>query len=785
MLLNKVAIFTLCLTLVGCGGGPIIDDPEAGSSSSKSSLSSSSFSSSKSISSFSSSTAISSQSSMPVVIASSSRSSSVSSVVIAPSSSSLSRSSSSIAFNSSSLSKSSSNMVSSSSSLSRSSSSLVSSSSSLSRSSSSLVSSSSSLSRSSSSLVSSSSSSSRSSLSSSSSSRSSSSLASSSSPGSVAVGTSNFNTQCATCHATPHVNGVFGKGSSFEFDVNKFKFPAKTFPNETKYPETQQGLADYIRDRMPAGKILEPNPCGEQCGKDIAAYLWSIRGTPVQVGACAPSFPQDLILLSDLPFTNSVAALLGEQALTGSKLTDPASKLFTQKSLVANTSLINARLDIASNVANNLATRISSVTGCTNGDQACATRFITDLAKRGFKRQLSTAETSDLQAVFNLGAQTSYEKGIQLAVQAILISPSFNHRTEYGVETTAGRFALTPHEFASTLSFLLTDTLPDRELMAAADSGALANSAEREKQVQRLLALASTKSSLEYTLLSAWNFGNLFGKAKDPETYPQYTANLASQMYEETRLFLREHLWSGGLNNVLTSKTTFVNGALADLYGIRFPGMDRSKFEKVDLTGLPRSGLLTQASFLTAFSRTDETSVVARGLFVNGPLLCLPKIPPPPESVVADVEAQLTSNSTELERAEFRAATMPCSSCHNQFDAYGLMFENYNAIGGHRLTDERGMAIHSRVDFSKMTAFTGFIDGPIEFSQLVAGRSDFVECVTRHVLAYGTGIDGIQRNQCEVTDITKNLNQQSTLADVIKAVVASPSMSVRVPEASK
>ena len=583
--------------------------------------------------------------------------------------------------------------------------------------------------------------------------------------------------QCASCHSTPHVNGVFGKGASFEFDVNKFKFPAKT-----TYPETQQGLADYIRDQMPLGNATA---CGDQCGKDIAAYLWSIRGTPVEVGACAPSFPQDLILLSDLPFTNSVAALLGEQALTGSKLTDPASKLFTQKSLVANTSLINARLDIASNVANSLATRISSVTGCTNGDQACATRFITDLAKRGFKRPLSTAEISDLQAVFNLGAQTSYDKGIQLAVQAILISPSFNHRTEYGAETAAGRFELTPHEFASTLAFLLTDTLPDRELMAAADSGALASSSEREKQVQRLLALPSTKSSLEYTLLSAWNFGNLFGKAKDPQTYPQYSANLASQMYEETRLFLREHLWSGGLNNVLTSKTTFVNGALADLYGIRFPGMDRSKFEKVDLTGLPRSGLLTQASFLTAFSRTDETSVVARGLFVNGPLLCLPKIPPPPESVVAQVEAQLTSDSTEQERAEFRAATMPCSSCHNQFDAYGLMFENYNAIGGYRATDERGMAIHSRVDFSKMTAFTGFIDGPIEFSQLVAGRSDFVECVTRHMLAYGTGIDGIQRNNCEVTDITKNLNQQSTLADVIKAVVSSPSMSVRVPEASK
>ncbi len=507
-----------------------------------------------------------------------------------------------------------------------------------------------------------------------------------------------------------------------------------------------------------------------------------INGGPITEVACDAKFPQDLILLGELPFVKSMQALFGEDVAFGKLAPDAATKLFSQKGTVANTSLINTRLDWATHVTTKVQRRASQLSGCLTADRNCARSYIEKLAHRAFRRPVSGTEIDDLMTVYDLGAQTNFSNGIKLAAQAILVSPSFNHRSEYGVQNSDGEFELTNHEFASTLSFLLTDALPDEELLQAADSGALSDPAERVRQTSRLLAMSSTKDSVESTLLSAWNFGNLFGKVKDDATYPEFNPGLASDMYEETLLFLRKNLWQGGVSNVLSSRTTFVNGPLADLYGIPFPGNNRDEFVEVTIDDGKRAGILTQASFLTAFSRTDQTSVVARGLFVNGPLLCLPKIAAPPDDVIDIIEEQLNSDATEVELAEFRANTVPCKNCHNQFDAYGLLFESYDAIGQYREFDEKGAAIHAGVDLSKMASFDGYVGGAVDFADLLTDRPDFVQCVTRHMFAYATGNDEVKRNQCEVTNITDQLNNQSTLGDIIKAVVQSPALSTRIAE---
>lgn len=497
---------------------------------------------------------------------------------------------------------------------------------------------------------------------------------------------------------------------------------------------------------------------------------------------CKPKFNQDLILLGDLPFVNSLAALFGSEGIEGRLAPDPATKLFSTKSIVANTSLVSGRLDWASHVTGSLDGRIAEVTGCTGDDGPCARTYIERFAHRAFRRPVTSDEVDELMVVFEEGKKSSVEDGFKLALQAVIISPSFNYRTEYGVASGNGTFALTPHEVASTLSFLLTDALPDAELLAAADSGALANAAERQQQATRLLNMDSTKDAVESTLMSAWALGNIFGKVKDETLYPEFSPGLASQMYEETRLFLRKNLWDGGLSNVLSSRKTFVNKALADLYEVPFPGTDPNDFVEVELPMETRAGLLTQASVLTARSRTDETSVVARGLFVHGPLLCFKKIPSPPESVIADVEAQLDANMSERQRAEVRATTSPCNNCHDQFDDFGLLLENYDAIGKYREVDHLGQPIDASVDLSRSASFDETVPSAVALADLLASRDEFTQCVTRHLFAYGTGEDGIQRDDCEVADITNNLTSTSTLSDVIQALVASPALTTRVSE---
>lgn len=500
---------------------------------------------------------------------------------------------------------------------------------------------------------------------------------------------------------------------------------------------------------------------------------------------CEPRIERSLLLLGELAFVNSLRDLLGADSVAGRLAPDAYTKPFTQKGYVANTSLVSSRLEWATHATRLLSEGAEEVTGCTDATDVCARSYLAKVAQRGFRRPVDAEELDDLMVVFAKGKEQSFSQGIALAVQAILVSPSFNHRTEYGVETEDGHYELSPHEVASAISYLLTDSLPDEELLEAADSGALGDPDEREAQVTRLLARADVQDSVEKTLMAAWTLGNLFGKVKDPAVFPEFNATLASQMYRETELFLKEHLWreGSGLGSVLTSRTTYVNEALAKLYGVPFPGTDPTEFVAVELPR-ERAGLLTHASVMTTLARTDNTSVVARGLFVNGPLLCLPKIPSPPEDAIAEIEAQLEHDMTERERAQVRAETSPCRNCHDQFDAFGLLFENYDAIGKYR-TELDGEPIDASVDFSKNASFDGTYEDAVTFTNSLSERQEFVACVSRHLLAYGTGSEGLSTTDCEIKAAASSLSTSSTLADVVRAVVRSPALTVRTSGAQK
>lgn len=496
---------------------------------------------------------------------------------------------------------------------------------------------------------------------------------------------------------------------------------------------------------------------------------------------CAPRIARDLVLLGELAYVNSLRDLLGVGVLEGRLAPEAQTKAFSQKGLVANTSLVSTRLDWAEHASAQIDGRVQEVTGCTTLDEACARGYLESFSHRAYRRRVLPEEIDDVMIVFQQGATSSFEDGIKLAVQALLISPSFNHRTEYGVANADGIYELTPHEKASAISFLLTDSLPDEQLLAAADSGTLQSEDIVTSEVERLLDDPSVQDSVEKTLLAAWTLGNLFGKVKEPSIYPEFSSLLASQMYRETELFLKHHLWdpSLGIGSVLSSRTSFINSALAQLYEVPFPGADPSEFVQVELPAHQRAGLLTQASLMTSLSRTDSTSVVARGLFINGPLLCFPRIPSPPEDAIAEIEAQLEHDMTERERAEHRANTMPCSNCHSQFDAFGLLFEHYDAIGRYR-TEEDGSPIDSSVDFESKVGFDGVYNNAIEFAEAVAERSELAQCVTRHLLTYATGEDQLKRDDCEIQNATSHLTSTSTMRDIVLASIRAPMFSQRV-----
>jgi hypothetical protein len=282
--------------------------------------------------------------------------------------------------------------------------------------------------------------------------------------------------------------------------------------------------------------------------------------------------------------------------------------------------------------------------------------------------------------------------------------------------------------------------------------------------------------------MSAWDMGNLFGAAKDPLLFPVYGPLLQSNMFEETRLFLNETLWGPGasLGQVLTSRHSFVNQALADLYGVPFTGTDPTSFVPIELPQDERAGLLTQASFLAGRARSDNTSVVARGLFVRSALLCLPRPPPPPEAILAQVQALLAADLTEKQRADFRAMTSPCNGCHAFVDGFGLMLENYDPIGRYR-QQLGGEPIDATVDLTSL-GFPGTFVGAVEFAETAAESTDFSACMARHLAVYATGDDSVATSDCELAAFKQLPPASTDLRQIVSTLAGSSLLRTRSGE---
>ncbi len=505
---------------------------------------------------------------------------------------------------------------------------------------------------------------------------------------------------------------------------------------------------------------------------------------PIDPGACAPRTPQRLVLLSDLQHANAVSGRLGDAARDPALQLSADTKPFSQKGLVVSTSLVHGRLDQAQFAAASLEERFTEVTGCAeDGDAACARTFLEGFAERAFRRPVESAEVDDLMEVFELGVATDYPTGVKLAVQAVLSAPSFTYRSEVGVAGANGVAQLSAHEIASELSFMLTDAPPDDELHAAAKSGALSSPDEIARQVERMLALPEVQESLKKTLMAAWQIGNVFGTVKDTGMFPEYGPGMQLSMYRETDAFVQAVLWTrdAPVSELLTSRESFVDSALAALYGVPFEGNEPTELAP---TTLPeeRAGLLTQASLMTLLSRTDNTSVVARGLFVRGALLCLPKISSPPEELADDIMELLQADMTERERADVRATTQPCGGCHANFDRFGLLLESYDPLGRFR-TEIEGEPLDTATDLAGLGNFEGTVTDAVSFAQLAAASPDFTACLTRNLIAYGTGDDALMTRDCQVSDAVAQLPAAPTMSDLVRAATASPALVYRTVEA--
>ena len=384
-----------------------------------------------------------------------------------------------------------------------------------------------------------------------------------------------------------------------------------------------------------------------------------------------------------------------------------------------------------------------------NTGAACVDKILSTLARRAYRRPVTKAEVASLAKFVAMAKAEgqSVEQGIQLAIQAILVSPHFLFRIERDLDPTdpSKVHKISDLELASRLSYFLWTSMPDDELLSIAESGKLRQPGVLESQVKRMLA-DERSSALADNFAGQWlETRNLDSITPDPKKFPEWGPELRDSMKTETRMFFESILRENRpLSEFLDAKYTFLDERLAKHYGIE--GVSGGTFRRVELTTDQRGGLLSHASILSISSYPTRTSPVIRGKYLLQNFLGAPPPAPPPDVPTLDEEAVGNAGSLRQQLEKHRS-NATCASCHNRMDVLGFGLENYDAIGKWRTMDGK-----FPVDVSGTFPNGKSFSTPAEMKVLLKEElPDFARCIIEKMLTYslGRGLEKYDRKTIE------------------------------------
>jgi mono/diheme cytochrome c family protein len=372
----------------------------------------------------------------------------------------------------------------------------------------------------------------------------------------------------------------------------------------------------------------------------------------------------------------------------------------------------------------------------------CATRNVTSLARRAYRRPVTATDVDPLLRLFT-GARKEgapFEEATALALKAILVSPDFLFRIE---RDDPAAVASTDHpigqyELASRLSYFLWSSMPDEELLRQAERKTLRDPEVLAAQVRRMLKDDKAEALVEGFGGQWLQFRGLESAAPDRDRFPDFDNNLRLSMRQETELFLDSIVREDrSILDLIDGKYSFMNERLARHYGI--PWVKGPDFRRVDLTGTERGGVITQASVLTVSSYATRTSTVLRGKWVLDNILNAPPPDPPPGVPRLD-ETKVSASASLRQQMEAHRTNPTCASCHVRMDPIGFGLENYDGIGAWRNQDGKW-----DIDPAGALPDGRSFHGPEELKQILKQDKDaFALGMTAKLLTYALG-RGLER----------------------------------------
>jgi hypothetical protein len=412
-------------------------------------------------------------------------------------------------------------------------------------------------------------------------------------------------------------------------------------------------------------------------------------------------------------------------------------------------------------------------------EDAAAKQILLALMRRAYRRPVGDADLERILPFYRDARRDGgdFDAGVEAALSAVLVSREFLFRVE---RDPPGIGPKTPYnvsdaELASRLSFFLWSSIPDDELLSAAEGGQLREPQELARQARRMLADPRSQS-LVTSFAAQWlHLRNLDSITPDGRLFPDFDDNLRQAFRRETEL-LFEEVMRGEITvlGLIQPDHTYLNERLARHYGI--PHVYGVDFRRVALDkDTPRGGLLRQGSILTVTSYATRTSPVIRGKWILDNLMATPP-PPQPPNVPALVENTVNASLPIRERLAAHRANAACASCHKLMDPVGFSLENYDAVGRWRSLDD-GRPVDAAGGFPDGSTFDG-ADG-LEAS-LLARPEIFVNNLAEKLLTYALGRGVEPSDGPALREVLRKAKASDyRFSDLVVALVSSPPFRMR------
>jgi hypothetical protein len=448
--------------------------------------------------------------------------------------------------------------------------------------------------------------------------------------------------------------------------------------------------------------------------------------------------------LSAWEYDNTILDLLGDDSHPSAGFPQEGGSGFDNNADVSAVTRLMAQkyLDASEGIATRAVADLGTLLPCDPaagaGERACIEQWVDGFGLRAWRRPLTADERTAMLGLYDEArAIEDLPTATSLVLQAFLQSPHFLYRVELGIPGEQGTSAvrLGGHEMASRLSYFLWGSMPDDALLDAAAAGGLASADDVEAQARRMLDDPKARRMVEHFHEQWLGTIRLATLEKDTTVFPAWSPELSAKQVQEALAFV-DHVFfegEGTLDELLTAPYTFVDAELAEFYGLPVPA--GTGLRKTEAAGeIELSGILSLGGVLSAYALADTTDPIKRGLFVREHLLC--QIPPPPPDVIPELPP-VDPNATTRERFEQHRADPACAACHTLFDPIGFGFENYDAVGRWRTT-ENDLPIDASGELTAADVAGEFV-GVRELGGKLAASEDVAACVSRQWFRFAYG----------------------------------------------